>query len=1097
MSQPFDPYLKWLGIAPKDQPPNHYRLLGINPFTDDPEVIENSADREMAHVRTFQSGRHAELSQKLLNEIAAAKICLLDPQKKEAYDRALKAKLAPAKKLAKAKPLAAGKSKTAKPAQPKSPQTAASAGENLPDAAFKVAAPAVRPSGNNRRSPAPMIAAVAVGAVLVVAVVIYAVSTSNNRAEVAGREDAARAAMPPADEGGMETPADDPSPQEAATSGDPPSDDRAPTAVAPRQPAPENADVEDPVVEPPDPVAAQPPDESPDETPDDDATPIDESTTETDARHAVPAGPALEKAIATVREVFQSDADAAVTSEQKSTLARKIIEAGAQTPNDAAVQFTLFRVGRDLAVAAGDAATAIEAIDKTAASFQIDTAAIKTDTLLKISTQLRDAEQFKAFEAAARPLTVEAMAVDDFDSALNLADAGLAAARRTREIELIKNAVTNKRAIESSAARFRAVERALTLLETDPGDAGANLTVGKHRCFVNGDWPAGLALLAKGSDEALKTLAAEDLAFTGDDSEGRRRVALGDAWWELGQDADEDESPAMLQRASHWYERALADLAGGLVRVKVEERLASIRRAIAAAGKAGRGPLAGGRDGATTIVVWNTHHSIVLNRGTDEINVSLLSNNAVVWQQNNVKLPWDPLNDPFVEFEVPALEFDKVRVEVTRWRHQGGGLSEIAVLQDGRNIARLAHATASAVWGASYDASRINDGIWNSNRHDEGHWLLPDNQPGWIELDLGEVNRLPDSVPIGARDEVTLNIWNARNAYSHDRGTERCNVYLLSGDKVVWAEKDLQVPWSEDIDRHVSLPLPHKAFDRIFIEITKYRGRGAGLNEIEVIRDGVNLARFGKATASARWDHRHSASRINDGITTSETHGWGFWLLPDNQLGWIEIDLTAAGDPRKRKPVNDPGQQFPVGQWVDLISLMDLDRDIVRGTWHKKDGKLYSAAEFGRARVLVPVLPEGDYDLEIVFERLVGNDVTSAFIPVGGHRCMLVLLPKSGLDKIDGKRWDNNESTRRFEPQTGRRYKVAISVTNEGPTSSITVAVNDKPFLAWQGAASSLEENGDWRMPPPMTVGLGSANTQHVFHSIRLQMHSGQAKLLY
>ena len=28
----FDPYHKWLGISPKDQPPHHYRLLGIDLF---------------------------------------------------------------------------------------------------------------------------------------------------------------------------------------------------------------------------------------------------------------------------------------------------------------------------------------------------------------------------------------------------------------------------------------------------------------------------------------------------------------------------------------------------------------------------------------------------------------------------------------------------------------------------------------------------------------------------------------------------------------------------------------------------------------------------------------------------------------------------------------------------------------------------------------------------------------------------------------------------------------------------------------------------------------------------------------------------------
>ena len=32
MSAPFDPYYRWLGIPPGEQPPNHYRLLGVQLF---------------------------------------------------------------------------------------------------------------------------------------------------------------------------------------------------------------------------------------------------------------------------------------------------------------------------------------------------------------------------------------------------------------------------------------------------------------------------------------------------------------------------------------------------------------------------------------------------------------------------------------------------------------------------------------------------------------------------------------------------------------------------------------------------------------------------------------------------------------------------------------------------------------------------------------------------------------------------------------------------------------------------------------------------------------------------------------------------------
>ena len=82
----FDPYHRWLGIAPAEQPADHYRLLGIARFESDPEVIRDASMRQMAHVRTYHLGPHAERSQKILNELGMAKACLLDPQKKAAYD---------------------------------------------------------------------------------------------------------------------------------------------------------------------------------------------------------------------------------------------------------------------------------------------------------------------------------------------------------------------------------------------------------------------------------------------------------------------------------------------------------------------------------------------------------------------------------------------------------------------------------------------------------------------------------------------------------------------------------------------------------------------------------------------------------------------------------------------------------------------------------------------------------------------------------------------------------------------------------------------------------------------------------------------------
>jgi len=80
------PYHKWLGIPPEEQPPNHYRLLGVPQFESDADVIDGAAEQRTIYLRTFQTGPDAELAERLLNEVAAARVCLLDNKAKSNYD---------------------------------------------------------------------------------------------------------------------------------------------------------------------------------------------------------------------------------------------------------------------------------------------------------------------------------------------------------------------------------------------------------------------------------------------------------------------------------------------------------------------------------------------------------------------------------------------------------------------------------------------------------------------------------------------------------------------------------------------------------------------------------------------------------------------------------------------------------------------------------------------------------------------------------------------------------------------------------------------------------------------------------------------------
>jgi hypothetical protein len=89
----FDPYYKWLGVPPDEQPPNHYRLLGIRLFEADADVIDAAANRQMAYLQQCATGPHCQESQNLLNELSATRVCLLSAASKAEYDAELRREL--------------------------------------------------------------------------------------------------------------------------------------------------------------------------------------------------------------------------------------------------------------------------------------------------------------------------------------------------------------------------------------------------------------------------------------------------------------------------------------------------------------------------------------------------------------------------------------------------------------------------------------------------------------------------------------------------------------------------------------------------------------------------------------------------------------------------------------------------------------------------------------------------------------------------------------------------------------------------------------------------------------------------------------------
>ena len=535
----FDPYHKWLGISPKDQPPNHYRLLGIDLFESDPDVISAAADQRMVHVRSFQSGKNSDLSQRVLNEIAAARVCLLSPEKKAEYDAMLRA-------------LSDG--------HKKSPPTPASV---LPPALTKAASPrdstktlsdfnfTPMPVGTKRkaskgaRRPLAWVAfgllAVAVVAVILIGASMRQQDDSKNVAQDTGELLPQKAKS---DESPQEQQKTRKSAKPRATPKPPkemPEPNESIQLPSKKTPEPKSEPKrQDPTLQPPTPDPPRP------ETP--------------GGKLPVPDNAAQQAALAIIRETYKDDYKAS----DKTAFLKTLLQTAEASKSDTVARFVLLQETRDVAAEAGHGEIAFQAIDAMAGEYDINASETKADVLEKGAKLARTLFQRKAIAQAALDLMNETLKEDAFATAKQMGKLAVTLARQAKDGGLVQEIVAKNKEIAAAEKKHADVEEAMATLKTIPADPAANLVVGKYRCS-KGDWVNGLPMLAVGNDATLKALAERDLNGATTTEE---QVKLGDAWWSGGG----------KQRAVHWYETALPQLAG-LEKDRVEGRIAAVEGA--------------------------------------------------------------------------------------------------------------------------------------------------------------------------------------------------------------------------------------------------------------------------------------------------------------------------------------------------------------------------------------------------------------------------------------------------------------------------------------------------------------------------------------
>ena len=619
----FDPYHHWLGIPAREQPANHYRLLGLSMYEENPEVIAFAAERQMTHVRIFQAGPHSAASQKLLNELAAAELCLTTPSRKKAYDEELWTSLKlPSPPVLTQATTAAPAAEPATPAVPprRSPPPFPVNGKSssaMPELTTGIWHPeSVSPVTKNsiEANPTPadilskrikigLIAACVTASVVLAGLTVHWLTRGSQSAKRSSepvahdtthdstsdkQRSAAAKVQPPKSDIGSDTKVVNPVP--VTTNKGP---DKTPTApaVEPEKKGTDSKTNPNPNPQPGS-IGGSPDESTPPAVPTvppSDMKPVRDPKLDTPKPNVAtskpeePAGPQRpspptsldqRRARDLLEQVWAGQIQAAATSSAKTALAEQFLKKMDELNATPAERFVMLDQAQELAVAAGNLRIALSVVNQQAREFNIDALTARADALQAIQGKLLLSETGREFVAAALDLTDDAFDGRKFALADKMADAGLATARKINNAELIKTLMSRKDVIQESLQKAQRVAEARQTLAARPEDAAAHLLLGDYLCLEENDWEQGLPHLTQGGDTELAEVARADLSKPAvvDD-----QFELAERWWSCRFGAAADAPSPYRSRALVWYRVALPSLSG-LKKAKAEQRIQELQR---------------------------------------------------------------------------------------------------------------------------------------------------------------------------------------------------------------------------------------------------------------------------------------------------------------------------------------------------------------------------------------------------------------------------------------------------------------------------------------------------------------------------------------
>ena len=284
------------------------------------------------------------------------------------------------------------------------------------------------------------------------------------------------------------------------------------------------------------------------------AVPADQSDKERKAAEAKdPDSDLVQRAKEKLLKEYAAEIRLASTPMKKAMLNKKIFSE-AQEEKKSFKKFVLFCIARDMAIESGDANITRRCTDEMVSGWDLDPFPANRSSLMAVGRNVKTPSQWEHLGNWSLDLAQMAIERDEVKLASQLKKIIPIAVQKAGARDLTLASALPLKRLDYLLEVNKQISESRSKWSENPDDPAVCRELGLYRCFVNNDFVQGLALLIKGDDEELKSVAEKELQGLKKIS---RRLEAGDLWWAISQKTNSPYKESMQARALFHYNKII------------------------------------------------------------------------------------------------------------------------------------------------------------------------------------------------------------------------------------------------------------------------------------------------------------------------------------------------------------------------------------------------------------------------------------------------------------------------------------------------------------------------------------------------------------